>query len=211
MTVEELEIADDPERWSNIGFAVENRTVYIGTVTVKLTDSPDKRGFLGWSLDGLASLDIDGLPTRRASCRTPRAAAKHPNGATKIDHIVALTPDRDRTVQAARSAGLILARLREGNVPIPGRQAFFRLGELIFEVMEPAALSSERHRKTRFWGFAVETEDLDATAAFLGEKIGPARPAVQGGRTIAPLNQSAGLAIPLAFISGNEGPDEAQA
>jgi hypothetical protein len=42
---------------------------------------------------------------------------------------------------------------------------------------------------------------MDATAAYLGDKLGEPRPAVQEGRTIATLRRDAGSTVPLAFMT----------
>jgi hypothetical protein len=42
---------------------------------------------------------------------------------------------------------------------------------------------------------------MDATAEFLGSRLGELRPAVQRGRTIATLKRDAGSTVPLAFMT----------
>jgi hypothetical protein len=42
---------------------------------------------------------------------------------------------------------------------------------------------------------------MDATAAYLGDKLGERRPAVQEGRMIATLRRDAGSTVPLAFMT----------
>jgi hypothetical protein len=54
---------------------------------------------------------------------------------------------------------------------------------------------------TRFWGLALQVEDLDSTVQRLAEHVSPARAAVQPGRRIATVRRSAGLAVPLALMS----------
>jgi hypothetical protein len=53
----------------------------------------------------------------------------------------------------------------------------------------------------RFYGIAFTVDALDATAAFLGERLGPVKAAVQPGRYIATLRREAGAGVPLAFMS----------
>jgi hypothetical protein len=45
------------------------------------------------------------------------------------------------------------------------------------------------------------SDDLDATAAVLGERLGAVRDAVQPGRRIATVRREAGLGTPLAFMT----------
>jgi hypothetical protein len=165
-----------------------------------------ERGIRGWSLREPAATELDGLPTT-VSERPPRPPAPaHPNGVVAIDHVVAASPSLDRSVQALRGAGLDLRRMREQ--PTPGgapRQAFFRLGAEILEVIQEPEDSIRRaggeDRAARFWGLALRVEDLDETVRLLGARAGEIRPAVQRGRRIASLRRSAGVAVPLAFMS----------
>jgi hypothetical protein len=53
----------------------------------------------------------------------------------------------------------------------------------------------------RFYGIAFTVDDLDATAALLGDRLGRVKDAVQPGRRIATLRREAGAGIPLAFMS----------
>ncbi|MBV9662995.1 MAG: glyoxalase, partial [Actinobacteria bacterium] len=53
----------------------------------------------------------------------------------------------------------------------------------------------------RFYGLAFTVADLDATAAYLGDRLRPAKDAVQPGRRIATLDKSAGSSVAIAFMS----------
>jgi len=83
------------------------------------------------------------------------------------------------------------------------RQAFFRLGEAILEVVEhpPGTRAAEdRDAPCRFYGLAFLVDDLDATARTLGPLLGEARDAVQPGRRIATVRREARLGLPVAFM-----------
>jgi hypothetical protein len=130
----------------------------------------------------------------------------HPNGVTAIDHVVAVSPRLDRTVAALQAAGLELRRIREQPTPVGApRQAFFRLGAEILEVIqEPDAVLARdggAERPATFWGIALRVADLDAICATLGDGASEARDAVQPGRRIASLRRSAGLALPVALMT----------
>lgn len=130
----------------------------------------------------------------------------HPNGVEAIDHVVVISPQLDRTVAAFEAAGLDLRRIREEPTPAGApRQAFFRLGAEIVEVVqEPAEVAARAGgpgRPAFFWGLALRCADLDATVAGLGERSTPVRDAVQPGRRIASLRRDAGLALPVALMS----------
>jgi hypothetical protein len=85
------------------------------------------------------------------------------------------------------------------------RQAFFRLGEEILEVVQEPDSVLEQHggadHPARLWGLALAVEDLDRAVEGLGENVGSIRPAVQPGRRIATVRRAAGLAVPVALIS----------
>jgi hypothetical protein len=124
---------------------------------------------------------------------------------TGIDHVVAFSPDLDRTVAVLQAAGLDLRRIREEPTPAGApRQAFFRLGEVILECVQmPDSPDLDRSRNARLWGLAVRSADMELTAATLGDRLGSARDAVQAGRTIATLRREAGSSVPLAFMSAD--------
>jgi hypothetical protein len=202
VTVDELVIADPPELWEELGFRVEDDACQIGTVRVRLDSRAGKR-IVSWSLRGCAAEVLDGLAATPSSSEPREAAEPHPNGVTAIDHVVAFSPDLDRTVAALEAAGLDLRRVREEPTPAGApRQAFFRLGDVILECVQlPDSPELDRGRNAKLWGLAVCTPDMDATAAYLGDRLGEPRPAVQEGRTIATLRREAGSTVPLAFMT----------
>lgn len=161
-------------------------------------------GITGWSLRGAAGAQIDGLPTDLEQGEAPvELAVRHPNTAVRIDHLVVFTPELKRTVAALEGAGVSLRRLREPDEPGPPvRQAFFRLGEVICEVVEnPRAPDGP----ATFWGLTFAVADLDRCAALLGDGMGEIHDAVQPGRRIATARRDAGLGVPVAFIDEGGG------
>jgi hypothetical protein len=210
-TIDELVIADEPDRWAALGFAVADGCCRLGTVRLVLGGERSGGGIVGWSVRGIESTKLDGLPTTRSERPRSSAAPAQPNGVIAIDHVVVISPMLDRSVRALRAAGLDLRRLREQPTPAGApRQAFFRLGEEILEVVqEPEDVvqrSDGSDRPARFWGLALSTDDLEHTVAVLGEHAGPIRPAVQPGRQIATVRRSAALAVPIALMSSAERP-----
>jgi hypothetical protein len=207
-TIDELKLADEPGNWAALGFDVADGRCRVGGVNLRFTGKKPGGGIVGWSLRDAASTELDGLATTISTSPASPSAPAHPNGAIAIDHVVAASPDLDRSVTAIRSAGLDLRRVREEPTPAGApRQAFFRLGGEILELVQEPKEVIERAggpgHAARFWGLALLVEDLDSTLASLGEHAGSARPAVQPGRRIATVRRSAGLAVPLALMSAD--------
>jgi len=206
--------------------------VRLGEVRLAFLGRDAGSGILGWSLLGIASTELDGLPTSgspqelRVHAQEVEAppiaqeveappiqalhaqvhAHEHPNGVVAIDHLVAMSPELDRAVQALQVAGLDLRRIREQPTPAGApRQAFFRIGQVILEVVQEPAEIVERAEgspgPTRFWGLALLSDDLELTVERLGQHCGEIRAAVQPGRRIATMRRSAGLAVPVALMS----------
>jgi hypothetical protein len=218
ITIDELIVADDAGAWSAAGFTVEEDHARIGTVRVRLAGRAEagdrgergEGGVVAWVLRG-ARLDgadrataaaIDALPTQAAASaltRPPGDAASHANGTTAIDHIVVATPDLARSISAFEDAGFELRRERDAGTI---RQAFFRAGEVIVEVVGPRDSAKADPAPARFFGLAINVVDLDATKRFFGDRLTDPKPAVQQGRRIATLrHRDVGISTAIAFMS----------
>jgi|SRR5829696_1076868 len=194
VVIEELAIGADPRRWGDVGFAVKEDRATVGSVCLRFTAG---EGVLGWQLDGNEE-EIDGLPLASAAEAKPTGGT-HPNGATRIDHIVVFTPQLERTTRAFEEIGVDRRRVREVETDEgPLRQGFFRLGEVILEAVEHPRIEAG---PARFWGITFAVENLDAAAELLGDRLGSIRDAVQPGRQIATVRDSAGLGLPVALVS----------
>jgi len=205
-TLDELTVADAPGAWSALGFDLDGDTCVVGEVRIRLVGEGAGRGLTGWSLRGVEGPDIDGLATARSDREPPGEPGAHPNGVAGLDHVVAITPALERTVAALQAAGLDLRRIREEPTPAGApRQAFFRLGAAILEVVQEPPEAIERggvvDRPAFFWGLAFTAPDLEATVAGLGDRVSEIRPAIQPGRSIATLRRSAGLGLPVALMT----------
>lgn len=201
-------VGADPAAWADAGFVVADGTTLVGEVTVRPAGTAAGRGLLSWSLRGLASTELDGLPTE-VSERPPSAGASHPNGVVSIDHVVALSPALDRTLAALRAAGLDFRRLREEPTPAGApRQGFFRMGEVILEVIQVpdgSPLLADPEGPARLWGISFLVEDLERSAEVLGDLLGEPRDAVQPGRRIATVRREAALGVPVALMTPGPG------
>ena len=191
-------MGDEPAAWTSVGFAVdESGACPVGTVALQLAGPAAGRGVTGWTLADDGG-DIDGVRTTAGDLGSlPVDPAAHPNGVLSIDHLVAMTPDLDRTTAALEERGIALRRTREAG---RGReQRFFRLGEVILELVGPTEPAGDG--PASFWGLAFTVADLDATAAHLSGRIGETKTAVQPGRRIATLHAGDEISVPVAFMS----------
>jgi hypothetical protein len=207
-------VADAPAGWAAAGFTVAGDRVRVGAVEITLAGTaPAEQGIENWTFtaDEPGPDPLEGLATRWTRTVPAGPPPAHPNTAAVLDHIVVRTPDTDRTSEAFAAAGLDLRRVR----PVPGRgpgsgrggselvQVFFRTGEVIVELVGPAAAGTPG--PASFYGLAFPVDDIDATAALLGDHLSEVRAAVQPGRRIATLRHRAlGLSVPVAFLSRRE-------
>jgi hypothetical protein len=204
-SIDELTVGDAPAAWAGLGFAVDDDICVVGDVRIRLAGTGSGKGLTGWSLRDFGGDELDGLPTTCSDRPPPTQAPQHPNGIAAIDHVVAISSDLDRTVAALQAAGLDLRRIREEPTPAGApRQAFFRLGAVILEVVQAPEEAIERtggDRPAFFWGLAFVAPDLDATVASLGDRVSEVRPAIQPDRRIATFRRTAGLTVPIALIT----------
>jgi hypothetical protein len=207
ITVAEIEVADAVDAWTLAGFAVDSDAICrIGGVQIRLAGRDHRTGIIGWSLRGLPSNappgDLDGIPTT-ASEAVAATPAKHPNGVEDIDHIVLLSPDLGRTVAALAGLGAEPRRERVGEIGgRPIRQVFFRFGEVIIEVVGSPETVGEG--PSTLWGITYNVADIDATAAYFGDRTTPVKNAVQPGRRITTLRQhELGMSVRTAMMSAH--------
>lgn len=200
-----LSVADTPEAWRSAGFTVDpDGRCHVGSVTIAVQPDPHGRGVTAWAFeDGGGGDDLDGLVTLiqdRATSGRPVEAPAHGNGTASIDHLVVTTPDFERTLATLADAGFELRRTRDGEAYGRAmRQAFFRMAEVVLEVVGPPEPSGDG--PASFFGLAFTVEDLDATTTHLGEHLGTVKEAVQPGRRVATLRKTAGLTTAVAFMS----------
>ena len=196
-----LDLAVDPDAWTNLGFAVDgNGVCRVDGVAIRL--GRPGRKVSGWALTGAsAGADVDGLRTTDAPPAPPSSIAPtHANGTLAIDHVVVMSPDPERTIAALAQHGITPRGQRHTNqYGPPFTQTFFRLGDPILELVGPDDPAGAD--PARFYGIAFTVRDLDATAAIFGSRLGTLKAAVQHGRRIATLRREAGAGLPLAFMS----------
>jgi hypothetical protein len=202
-TIDTITVADPPESWVAAGFTVDDdRSCRVGTVRIDLVGREAGKRILSWSLREADVTDgsIDGLSTE-ASDAGPTEPAVHPNGCVLIDHVVIFSPDLDRTTGALQTAGLEMKRSRATDTyGAPMEQRFFRLGEVILELI--GTPDAHGDGPAGFFGLAHTVADLDATKLLLGDRLGNPKEAVQPGRRIATLrHKELGMTVATAFMS----------
>ncbi len=199
--ITELLVADEPEAWRECGFMVDDDNVcQIGTVRVRLDPTAAHKGIVSWALHDApeGTTSVDGLTTTTGAVADAPPPV-HKIGAEIIDHLVVLSPDVVRTVAVLEGLGLPLRGMKDSDTyGKPMRQAFFRMGEVILEVVGgPDA--DPRGGPARFYGIALTMASLDDAKSFLGDRMGTPKPAAQEGRLITTIH--ADLRVPVALMS----------
>ncbi|MFL6206348.1 MAG: VOC family protein [Acidimicrobiales bacterium] len=211
VTIDEILVGDPPEAWEAAGYSVDDDgSCRIGQVRVRLVGRDGGKRILGWSLRGapparLADGTLDGIPTTAADGAAVDPAT-HPNGSRYIDHVVLLTPDLARTTAALATIGLTPRGERDSDTyGAPMRQVFFRMGEVILELIGQVDGAGEG--APGFFGIAVTVDDLDGLRTLLDEHLGDAKDAVQDGRRIATLrHKELGMSVATAFMTPEPSP-----
>ena len=166
---------DDPSAWAALGFAVAGDRVRVGPIDVVCDGS-------------------GGGPSELVYGAPPQGDPPvHPNGVTGLDHLVLFTPSVDATVERLVGEGWD-ERRRASPPAVPVPMAFLRMGDVILEV-------AAHGESERLWGLTAVVADLDACVAFLGERVGRAKEAVQAGRRIATVRPAPGLGTALALMT----------
>lgn len=202
-----LLIGDEPQSWIDAGFTVVDGATTVGTIALQLlgpaadeADQDPKGGVLGWELTGIQDGSIDGIMSIGTDA-PPAEPTLHANCVSRMDHVVIMTPDLERTTSAMRSVGFSPRRTREvpGSQP-PRRQMFIWAGETILEVVGPTEATGSA--PAAIWGLALTTTDMDRAARELGPYLSDPRPAVQPGRQIATVDTKAlGISPALALMT----------
>jgi hypothetical protein len=199
------------EAWEALGFAVEPGpvpSIAVGSLRIVLEPSRPP-GILRWELTGIPGGpqegDLDGLPTSVVASLGPPPARAHPNGVRKVDHVVVASPDPERTAGALGDLGLsvVTSRLSEG-YGRTARQLFFRMGEVILEVVGPTEPAG--NAPAQFFGIAFETVDFDRARSILGSLATLPRTEPDQGRQILTVAEGAGVGVPIAMLSAPRQP-----
>lgn len=190
-----IDLTGSIEPWLALGLAADDEGVIrVGRVTVRF--DADAARLATWP--GPHGPECDGVLVRAAEPGLPSMAADHRLGATRVDHVVLMTPDLERTSAAATAVfAEPLKRVRDAGKGV--HQGFFRLGEVILEIVQAPHVPEG---PALLWGLVLVVDDLDTACAALGpEVIGAARTAVQAGRRIATVRSGAGLGCAVALMS----------
>jgi hypothetical protein len=199
-------IGDEPASWVAAGFSVDGTTTRIANTVISLVGPGPGRGILRAQVDGIHDA-IDGLPfDDRAETEPPLPPpTAHLNGVVGFDHLVAMSPDMDRTTAALDRAGLEHRRTRTFEAGgSTRRQAFYWMGDVILELVGDDTAHGDG--PAVLWGLALTCDDLRAASERLGERVGALKPAVQTGREIATLRtRELDVSVPIALMSPHPG------
>ena len=100
-----IDLGDPADPWRAAGFLVHDgprgAEVRLGSTVLRLTGRGGR--VLAWALEG-ASGDLDGLASTTAAT-VGGASPEHPNGISRIDHVVVSSGDVERTVENSGGVG----------------------------------------------------------------------------------------------------------
>ena len=209
-TIAQITVADEPERWETQGFTVSDATVQLGSVA-----SHPRRQRRGAGNNRLvapryrrrrARRPVDHAVATRPSPTYDLAACqahqrRHENRPPRGD---VTRPESQRRGAASRGAGPA-PDPRAANPAGAPRQAFFRLGEVILEVVqEPeealAARPDGTNGPARFWGPGTAQRGPRANGRAARRTLSEIRPGPAG-----PTHRHAAafgrMAVPIALMS----------
>ena len=195
-----LVTGDEPEAWTSAGFSVDGDEVVVGGVRILCTGDGGDSDRWRLRADDPVPASVDGIATSTTDLDPP-APTVHPNGVVAFDHVVLRSPDLDRTTDALAALGLDLRRTRDVDLGEHAvQQRFFRMGEVILELVGPPAPAGDG--PCRIWGYALVTDDIDASVTHLGDRCSAPKTAVQPGRRIATVRtRELGIGPTIALMT----------
>ena len=205
ITVAEIAVADAPEAWARAGFAVDSDDVCrVGGVDIRLARQRPRhrhrRVVVAWPAATARPT------TSTASRQRGPARSRRCRPCTRTASPTSTTSCCSRPTWAERSRALAAIGVeprRERDAQLGGRpirQIFVRFADVIIEVV---GSPDDRGRgPSTLWGITYEVADIDATAAYFGDRTAPVKDAVQPGRRITTLrHHELGMSVRSAMIS----------
>lgn len=201
--ITELQIADDPAIWADLGFTVEGDRCRVGTVDLILTGSDSGNGITGWTWHGSPDAGFGTIETAFADQPPGDAASEHPNTAAAMFYVVLMGPSHPDLVSALETVGTTVSEpTTMGRSDAAMLRSLAPAGGIEVEVIAPA--TADPDRSWELWGVIIEVADIDALATRLRSRLKSVKPAMQPGRRIATLDRSAGSSVPIAFMTAIE-------
>ncbi len=193
----ELQLGDDPAAWTDAGFTVVDARVQLGGLTV-VCAGDDSMPVLGFDRPA----DLDGARSTVVEAGGALVANDHANGIDGFDHVVIMAPHLDRVRAGVLAAGFEIRRERSTRIGDSAvTQVFVWAGPVLLEIVAPTS-GDDPGGTSEVWGLAATATDLDATAAWFGDRISPPKSAVQTGRRIATIrHRDLGIGLQLAVMT----------
>lgn len=202
-SIAEIHVADDPDLWASLGFAVEGDRCRMKSIDVVLTGAGSGNGIHGWAWRDSAGPRIEGIPSHSVAGAPEPSATIHPNSSVGLFYVVLMAPSWDAAANALADVGVDPGDARPmGDPERPTLRSLAAAGDVEIEVIGPP--EHDPNRRWNLWGSIVEVADVDATAGHLGDRLRPMKPAMQRGRRIATLDRGAGSSVALAFMGPRE-------
>ena len=186
--------------WESLGFDLRGNGFVIGEVACSVGEPA-----ASWSFRGVhgEAATVGAIETRRsaASPASPAVAA-HPNGATKIDHVVVVSGAPARTTEQLESLGLVGKGLRTlGSGVASQSQSFFWTGDVLIELVGPTTVAGQDRDDAFIWGITFVVPDFDRLNDVAGELLSQPKQAVQEGRRIITVTGDNPPGLKIAFMT----------
>ena len=206
----QLTVSGESDAWRSVGFELSKSTdgrelCRVGEVQILFEENLLQNGIWRATTQDvhgeIDSLEFGEAAVSLSSDKDNLVPSTHPNGVSRIDHLVVTTPDCDRTTAALEANGILVRRVRTfGVAGSEIRQTFFWLGDVILELVGPETIESEG--PALFWGLAFISENIHKTVDYLGDACTPLKPAIQPGRKITTIKtRDVGIHSSLAVMS----------
>ena len=210
VTIDEILVGDPQEAWEAAGFTVDDDgCCRVGAVRVRLVG---REAASGSSAGRCAAHPPPRSPTACSTACPPPSPTLRPwtRPCTPTGPPTSTTSSCSPPICLAPPwllgrIGLEPRGERESDTyGAPMKQVFFRLGEVILELIGQPGSTGEG--APGFFGLAITVDDLDGLAVQLGERLGTIKDAVQEGRRIATLrHRDLGMSVATAFMSPEPG------
>jgi hypothetical protein len=199
----DLFVGDDIAAWESAKFRVQNSSIALGEITIRLCGTSQGRGIIGWKFANMTMPigNLDGVRFIESfNNASVLNALPHVNGVYSLDHVVQTSISGDISIENYCQIGIDLKR-RRVDTSKNKEFIFFRPSSTIIEVIAPLR-PYPIEKDNKLCGLAFTCNDLNHTHLALSNSTKTPWPAIQPGRFITTLDiKQHNISVPIAFMS----------